>query len=120
MCNLQYHRLRHHKRKRRREPGKDHLKQTIRLKSSLSIEISRRLSNPEYQQEDTVQTTIIKTRPFINLTEETSDSPSSSTPTEPLDTPHTMDVLKDSTDQNIFAKFRAIKQKNEALKSTTY
>lgn len=43
MCNLQYHRLRHHKRKRRREPGKDHLKQTIRLKSSLSIEISRRL-----------------------------------------------------------------------------
>lgn len=78
------------------------------------------LSNPEYQQEDTVQTTIIKTRPFINLTEETSDSPSSSTPTEPLDTPHTMDVLKDSTDQNIFAKFRAIKQKNEALKSTTY
>lgn len=54
------------------------------------------------------------------MTEETSDSPSSSTPTEPLDTPHTMDVLKDSTDQNIFAKFRAIKQKNEALKSTTY
>jgi len=77
-------------------------------------------------QGDEEQATIVSIGPHENIFASTRQedifvgSPSSSTSQDPPDSAQTTEVAQGQTEPNIFAKYKAIKQKNEMLKASTY